>query len=60
MLDIKEELKKELEGKGKKISEESRKWITDVSKLHDKYEDLQNQASNLGKDEESLKGCTSR
>lgn len=54
-LNIKMELKKELEGKGKKISEESRKWITDVSKLTDKYEAIQNNLAGLQKDEENLK-----
>ena len=44
-----------MESKGKKVSEESKKWITDVSKLHDKQQNIQDQVSTLTKEEESLR-----
>ena len=52
---MKNELKKDLEGKGKKISDESKKWINEISKLNDKHEDLKKNIATLVKDEESAK-----
>jgi chromosome segregation ATPase len=52
---MKNELKKDLESKGKKISEESKKWINEISKLNDKHEDLKKNHANLVKDEEAAK-----
>ena len=48
---MKNELKKDLEGKGKKISDESKKWINEISKLNDKHEDLKKNIATLLKDE---------
>ena len=52
---MKNELKKDLESKGKKISDESKKWINEISKLNDKHEDLKKNLAVLAKDEESAK-----
>jgi predicted nucleic acid-binding Zn-ribbon protein len=52
---MKNELKKDLEGKGKKISDESKKWINEIAKLNDKHEELKKNLATASKEEESLK-----
>lgn len=48
---MKNELKRDLESKGKKISDESKKWINEISKLNDKHEELKKTLATLTKDE---------
>lgn len=52
---MKTDLKKDLESKGKKISDESKKWINEISKLNDKHEELKRTLATATKEEESLK-----
>jgi predicted nuclease with TOPRIM domain len=44
----------ELESKGKKISEETKKWIAEIAKLTDKCEELRDKSSLLNKELEGL------
>lgn len=44
----------ELESKGKKISEESKKWIAEIAKLTDKCEELRDRSSAMNKELETL------
>ncbi len=44
----------ELESKGKKISEESKKWIGEIAKLTDKSEELRDKSGALNKQLETL------
>ena len=45
---------RELENKGKKLSEESKKWITDITKLSEKSEQLRTRALETNRDWEGL------